>query len=245
VKAGAQVLELDMQLTADDVVVVCHEPDITPALCRYTSGKPLAEPIPLRSLKASELVQFECGMNPHPRFPRQKKMPGAAIPTLDAFLQWKAKHAPSLEMNIETKMTARDPKWIADPAHFASLVVTLLKKHGVVSKAILQSFDFRTLSAAKKLEPALRLSCLFEHAEDFCEKTRREGAQFASPEKALVTADRVKACRALGIQVVPWTANLPEEWHKLLESGVDAIITDYPRDLVAYLTALRLGSPAP
>lgn len=243
VMAKAHVLELDMQLTADDVVIISHEPSLTSALCRYTSGKPITAPIPIRSLRALELAQFECGAIAQARFPEQKQIAGVPIPTFEAFLQWKAKNAPKLEMNIETKMTADDPKWIPDPALFATRVIELLRKHGVVEKAILQSFDFRTLAAAKKIEPKLRLSCLFETEKDFCTLTHAQGAAFASPEKGLVTKEQVAACHKLGIQVVPWTANAPEDWRRLLECGVDAIITDYPRKLATFLTDLKKNKP--
>ena len=40
---------------------------------------------------------------------------------------------------------------------------------------------------------------------------------------------------ALGLQVVPWTANKPEQWQRLIDAHVDAIITDDPEGLVKYL----------
>jgi len=238
VAAGANVLELDLQMTKDDVPVVSHEPDLTSKLCRYKSGKEIEKPIPLRSITAKELEQFECGMVFQERFPDQKKI-GVAIPTFDTFLKWRNQKAKKLELNVETKMTADDPKWIPDPTLFATKVIELLKKHKVVDKTILQSFDFRTLTAAKKIEPKLALSCLFEEEKGFCEATAKIGAQWASPEQSLVTAEEVAKCHAKGIKVVPWTANEKDQWHALLAKGVDAIITDYPRNLNAYVQELK------
>ncbi len=235
VSAGAQVLELDLQLTADDVPVVTHDPDITARLCRYKDGRAVKQPIPIRSLKLKELEQFECGVMPQPRFPDQKNIAGLTIPTLDAFLSWWKTHAPNLELNIETKMSSDDPKWIPDPELFAQHVVNQFKKHGAIDKAILQSFDFRTLTAAKKLAPTLRLSCLFEQNRDFCEATAAASAQFASPYLGLVTPSEVAKCHAKKIQVVPWTANTEIEWKQLLDAKVDAIISDYPRKLLSFL----------
>jgi glycerophosphoryl diester phosphodiesterase len=239
VASGAHVLELDMHLTKDDLVVISHEPDLTAAHCRYTSGKAIGAPIPIRSITAKELSQFECGIIAQERFPDQKQIAGVPMPSLDTFLTWKKKNAPKLEMNIETKMTADDPKWIPDPEHFARRVIDTLKHHGAVDKAILQSFDFRTLAAAKKIDPKLRLSALFETEKDFCAATAKAGAQFASPEWTLVTPEQVAQCHSLGIQVAPWTANTVDQWRRLLECGVDAIITDYPRKLVGYLASLH------
>ena len=241
--SGAEVLELDLQLTRDDVPVVTHDPDITSKLCRYHDGRPVAVPVPIRSLLWSELAQFDCGNTAQSRFPRQKQVPGTRIPALDEFLTWWKTNAHGLELNIETKMSAEDPKWLPDPEVFARVVVDKFKAHGAVAKTILQSFDFRTLRAAKKLAPTLRLSCLFEDQSNFCELTAAEGAQIASPYQGLVTPEEVQRCHERGIEVVPWTANSESEWQHLLACGVDAIISDYPRDLRAYLTRLRKQSP--
>jgi glycerophosphoryl diester phosphodiesterase len=239
VASGANVLELDLQLTADDVPVVSHDPDLTPAHCLYRSGKTLDGPIAIRSLKAADLAQFECGALRQERFPDQQLFQGLAILTLESFLQWWSANAPRLELNIETKMSAEDPRWKLDPEHFVRQILPLLRKYHAVEKTLLQSFDFRTLTVAKKREPTLRLSCLFEGVEDFCDRTQKIGAQFASPNFEAVSPEEVTLCHHQGIQVVPWTANKEPEWRRLLHSQVDAIITDYPRKLVLFLEKLK------
>lgn len=236
VKAGAHVLELDLQLSKDGIPVLSHDPYLGP-LCTDATGKPLEKPIPIRRLTVREIQTYECGRRGNPKFPEQAKMTGVRIPTLDELLAWTQKHAPKLELNIETKMTAPDATLIADPTEFAGSVFSVLKKHGALSRTILQSFDFRTLHSMHRLAPEVRLSCLFEKEEDFCRRTREEKAQIASPNLKLVTKAEVKRCHDVGIQVVPWTANTNEEWASLREMGVDAIITDFPRRLADFFHA--------
>jgi glycerophosphoryl diester phosphodiesterase len=233
VKAGADVLELDLQLTRDDIPVIVHDPYIG-TLCTDEKAAPVETPIPIRTLSFEQLQKFECGRRGNLRFPEQKRMDGVRIPSLESFLIWAKDNAPRLEFNIETKMSAPDPKHIADPEAFAYIVVSLLKKHGVIKKTILQSFDFRTLKAARKLEPALRLSCLYENQPAFCDPTVQEHATFASPNWQSVTPEEVKRCHDRGIAVVPWTANDATAWAELAKCNVDAIITDYPRKLVEF-----------
>ena len=55
------------------------------------------------------------------------------------------------------------------------------------------------------------------------------------PEFHLVTPEKVAAAHAAGLQVVPWTANTPADWDKLIAAKVDAIISDDPAALIAYL----------
>src|SRR4029077_9600831 len=122
-----------------------------------------------------------------------------------------------------------------DPKFFASAVIDLLRRYSLVDRSILQSFDLRTLVEAKRLEPKLRLSALFETERNFCELTEKAGAQIASPDFHLVTASNVRFCHGRRIQVAPWTVNQPSDWRRLIDWGVDGIITDYPAKLVTYL----------
>jgi len=234
-RAGADVLEFDMQLTADDVVVISHDSVITGQHCKDARGLVVKKPIAIRSIPLAKVKTFDCGNIAQERFPEQRRIPKTRIPTLDEVLTWKAQHAPALEMNIETKMEAPEPRWVPDPQHFVTKILEILRKHNAVEKAILQSFDFRTLEVAKKLEPKLRLSCLFEKEKAFCEPTAKVGAAFASPFIALVTPEEVAKCHAQGIAVVPWTLNSEAEWQVALAAKVDGIITDYPRKLIHYL----------
>ncbi|MBI4402525.1 MAG: hypothetical protein HY537_00095 [Deltaproteobacteria bacterium] len=232
--AGVDVLEMDLQLTADDVVVVSHEAYITPELCRGPKGKPVSKPIPIRQLSAQEVSLYDCGSLGNPKFPEQKRL-ASSIPTLESIIIWIKNEAPRLWLNIETKFNAKDTNLFPPVETFTAKIIELLRNYNIVDQTILQSFDFRSLVFAKKLEPRLRLSCLFERPFDFCEQTRTLGAHFASPHHSLLTATAVEKCHQAGIEVVPWTVNIPHDWQTLLEMGVDGIITDYPRKLVDYL----------
>jgi glycerophosphoryl diester phosphodiesterase len=59
-----------------------------------------------------------------------------------------------------------------------------------------------------------------------------------APHRALVTRARVRAAHAAEVAVVPWTANRPAVWKRLVAAQVDAIITDDPAALIAYLQKL-------
>jgi glycerophosphoryl diester phosphodiesterase len=123
-----------------------------------------------------------------------------------------------------------------DPDHFVRLVLDVVKKHKLENRVMLQSFDFRTLHAMKKIAPAMRLSALYEGSpRDFDAIAKEAGAGIVSPQYRLVTKEQVDKAHAAGVQVVAWTANTPDDWKKLIAAGVDAIITDDPAELIAYL----------
>jgi glycerophosphoryl diester phosphodiesterase len=135
------------------------------------------------------------------------------------------------------------------PEVFVQMMDTVIRRHNLQSRVILQSFDFRTLHAMQKLDPAVRRSALFGQAKydklmgidepdkSFANMAKVSGANILSPDASLVTPDEVAVAHKLGLQVAPYTPNTPEEWKKLADAHVDAIITDDPSALLAWLRA--------
>ena len=210
IKAGVDVLELDMAVTKDNVVVVSHDPLLNPEICKGPEARR-----PIRTLTLSELRQWDCGALRNPKYPKQTPIPGTRIPTLDEVLALAPRG--KFEFNIETKIFADHPEYTPSPEEFARLVRDIVHRHGLESRVILQSFDFRTLHAMKAIEPRIRLSALYEKGSDsFVDVAHRAGATIVSPETSLVTPQKVKAAHAAGLQVVAWTANAPPEWDALV-----------------------------
>ncbi len=87
----------------------------------------------------------------------------------------------------------------------------------------------------KKLDAGIRRAALFEEQADWLRTAREFEAAICAPEFHLVTPERVAQAHAAGLQVIPWTANTPEDWEKLADAGVDAIISDDPASLIAWL----------
>jgi glycerophosphoryl diester phosphodiesterase len=234
IEQGADVLELDLAVTKDNVLVVSHDPLINPSIC--TGGK---TGVPIHTLTVAELQQYDCGSLRNPRFPTQVPVPGTRIPTFDEVLDL----APlgSFEFNVETKIFPDRPELTPGPEEFTQLVLAAIRRHRLESRVILQSFDFGTLQAMRKMAPAIRLSALYEgKPRGFVEIAREAGATIISPEFHLVTPEEVAAAHAAGVQVVPWTVNNPTDWDNLIAAKVDAIISDDPGVLLAYLKERKL-----
>jgi glycerophosphoryl diester phosphodiesterase len=228
IAAGVDVLELDLSVTRDNVVVVSHDPYLEPPICSGPKDK-----VAIRESTLAEVRQWDCGAKQNPGFAKQQTVPGTRMPTLDEVFALASKG--KFEFNIETKISVQRPELAPPPDEFARLVLEQIRKHRLESRVILQSFDFRTLHAMKKLAPEIRLAALYSGpAKNFVEIAREAGAGIVSPVFPLVTSEQVKAAHAAGLQVIPWTANTPADWKRLIEAGVDAIITDDPAALIAY-----------
>ncbi|HYO81186.1 MAG TPA: glycerophosphodiester phosphodiesterase [Bryobacteraceae bacterium] len=229
IAAGADVLELDLAVTKDNVLVVTHDPVINSTLCKGPRENP-----PIRELTLEQVRQYDCGSIRHPAYPKQRTVPGATIPTLDEVLALADKG--TFDFNIETKIFRHAPEYTPPPEEFVKLLLEAVKKRNLQKRVILQSFDFRTLHAMRKLGPGIRLAALYEgQPKDFADIAEEAHARIVAPQFRLVSKERVEQAHAAGLQIIPWTANNPEDWELLLAAGVDAIITDDPAALIEWL----------
>lgn len=236
IEVGADVLELDVHLTGDDQLVVTHDPLVSPSLCRGPDGKSLDGELPIRSLTLAELRRYDCGSQPNPRFPRQVLAPGARIPTLAEVLQ--LARAAKIRVNVEAKSVPGRPDLYPPPDRYARLLVDALAAHRMTERATLQSFDHRILEAAHALAPSVVLAALIEETFlDHLAVVRAAHATILSPHHLWITAEAVRELHAAGIRVIPWTANTPAEWARLVDLDVDGIITDDPAGLAEFLRA--------
>ncbi|HEX4273894.1 MAG TPA: glycerophosphodiester phosphodiesterase [Bryobacteraceae bacterium] len=228
IEQGVDVLELDVAVTKDGIAVVSHDPLINATIC---SGPKTG--IAIHTLTLAQLHEYDCGGKQNPNFPTQVPVPGTRVPTLDEVFD--LGRGNQVWFNVETKIFADKPELTPDPEDFTKLILDLIRKHGLEKRVILQSFDPRTLRVMKKLDPAMPRAALFETGRDWPEVAKEFEATIFSPEFHLVTAERVAKAHAAGLQVVPWTVDKPEDWQRMADAKVDAIISDDPASLIAWL----------
>jgi glycerophosphoryl diester phosphodiesterase len=233
IEQGVDVLELDVAVTKDGVAVVSHDPHMNAAICSGPNPG-----VAIHSLTLAQLHEYDCGGKQNPNFSTQTPVPGTRVPMLDeVFALGKGNR---IWFNVETKIFADMPDLTPDPETFTKLVLDQIRKHGLEQRVILQSFDPRTLRVMKKLDSSIPRAALFETDREWPEVAREFEVTIFSPEYHLVTSDRVAKAHAAGLEVVPWTVNKPEDWQRLVDAKVDAIISDDPASLIAWLKAKGL-----
>ncbi len=267
---GVTTLETDLAITRADEVMLSHDPALNPDITRGPDGQWLAAPAPaIRTLTADELRRYDIGrINPASKyaqqFPEQKPADGQRFPTLAELF---AMAGPTTRFNIEIKTDPGKPDLTPDPARFARLTVEAIAKAGAAGRSTVQSFDWRGLLEVKKLAPEIATGCLTIESPNFDTVRRNAGpspwlagldltqhggsvprlAKAAgcavwSPFWRNVSADNVKEAQALGLKVVPWTVNVPAEMTRLIDLGVDGLITDYPDRALPVLAVKGLKS---
>jgi glycerophosphoryl diester phosphodiesterase len=227
---GVDALEMDMAVTKDGVIVISHDPILEPPVCSGPAAKAT-----IHQLTLAEVRLWDCGAIRNPLFDTQQTVPGTRMPTLDDVFQLAPRGA--FAYNIETKSFPDHPEYTPSPEEFSRMVLAKIRQYQLEKRIILQSFDFRTLIAMRKLAPEIRLSALIENdAREFPAVSAAAGnAEIVSPDFRLVTPEKVAAAHRAGLQVVPWTADTAADWDKLITAKVDAIISDDPAELIAYL----------
>jgi glycerophosphoryl diester phosphodiesterase len=220
---------MDMAVTKDNVIVISHDPILQGPVCTGPQQRAV-----IHELTLEQVRQWDCGAVQNPKFPKQKTVPSTRMPTLDEVFSLADRG--NFDFNIETKSFPDKPAYTPPPEEFVRSVLEKIRKYKLEKRVILQSFDFRTLVAMKKLAPEIRLAALTEtDRRDFPVIAREAQAGIISPNYNLVSSEKVAAAHAAGLEVVPWTANTPADWDRLIKAGVDAIITDDPAELIAYL----------
>ncbi len=205
-KMGADGIELDVHLSADGQVVVCHDEKID----RTSNGQGLVTSYTLDELKA-----FDFGYHFY-----DKKRKGIKVPTLDEVY---ALVAPlGMIVNVEIKS--------ADPAIIPACI-ELAKKHGMEDRVIYSSFDHFQIARMKEYDSQAFIAPLYGFNMlkpwNYCVDI---GAKATHPKYTQISKmeNYVKECHDRGVRVHVWTANTEEDIDFLLKSGVDAIITNYP-----------------
>lgn len=204
---GVDGIEIDVQLTKDEVVVAIHDPLVD----RTSDGKGSISSLTLLEAKKLDFGGW---------FSNDYK--GEKIPTLKQILQlldgWQG------ILNIELKKGH-----LQDTTKLAKGVLKLLYSYNYLKQTIISSFDQPSLIAFKGLEPKAKICPLYGLGlkEPWIYATNIHAFAIHPPYQAL-TAEIVENCHSKDIKVNVFTVNQSVEIKTMIELGVDGIITDVP-----------------
>ena len=140
-RVGVTTLELDLAMTADDVLVVSHDRRLNPDHTRGPDGKFLdREGPPIRSLTLAELQRYDVGrLKPGSAYaaslPEQRAVDGARIPALtELFDLVRRLGADHVRFNIETKITPTSGAETPDPETFAAAFAKAVREAGLTAR---------------------------------------------------------------------------------------------------------------
>jgi glycerophosphoryl diester phosphodiesterase len=259
---GVTSIETDLHRTRDGILVLWHDPllpdgspiaslDLT-ALRRYRLD---------RNLNPAAFPTQESSVTPLARwYGEAHGLDPYALSTLTDLFRFAADYAGEpgkqagksdeqraraarLIFDLELKRVPYYPEAIGDdytgggPAQLEHSLVEAIRAAGVTNRTTVRSFDHRCARYLRQLEPGVTGAVLVAETAfvDPGELATRADARIYGPSWDFLDGAQVHAAHAAGVRVIPWTANSPDVWQRLLRIGVDGITTDYPDRLAAYL----------
>lgn len=219
VDAGADGVELDVQLSADGVAVIHHDFD----LGRTDDGRG-----PLREQTLAQLRRLDAGGWKDPRFT------GERIPTLAEVFALLDRQA-LVNVELKTKSTRGEG--------LEAAVFNDIQRAHMTDRVIVSSFNPFALMRFRDLAAGIPLGLLY--SPDMPVHLRRTWLRPAvrpealHPRHDMVSADLMAWARKSGYRVNTWTVDDPTEMRRLLDLGVDAIITNVPDVLRGVMAETR------
>ncbi len=228
---GCDGAELDVQLSADGVVVVHHDFRLNPAFTRKNGNWLKGETPRIKDLSLAELQAFDLGRaDPASEYaglhPALVPMDGTTIPSLAEVAALPSRQPFILLVELKS---SGDPA-SADPVALADAALEVMKDH--LARTIFVGFDWRGLARVKARMPQAR--CWFTtdelrgDARPVLDIIKSAGGNGWFPRYQDATADMIALARKRGLQIAAWTVNDKAEMMRLLGQKVDAICTDRP-----------------
>lgn len=189
------------------------------------------------------------------KFPDQAFLNDVRVPSLEQVVTIVTEpEMRDVWLNIEIKSSPNSPENTPVIPVLVAKVLKVLDSHEISGRVLLQSFDWRVLGEIKRQAPHIPLSCL---TYEICEGATMEynvyegspwmndislalhdgsvpacvsamGANVWSPYYKDLTAEKISKAHDLGLIVNVWTVNELSDMERMIELGVDGIITDYP-----------------
>ena len=207
IEDGADFAEIDVQETADGVVVLLHDTD----LMRIAGVDKKIWQVTYPEIKSLDAGSWF-----------SKDFKGEHIPTLAETLELARD---KIKLNIELKFNGHQKQLVES-------AVKIIEDHKFGSRCVISSLNFAGLKKVRELNPDLQTGYIVARSIG-----NKFGADigFLSLASNMVNADVVAAAGKSKKEVHVWTINSPANMSYFIDLGVDNIITDYPARLVALI----------
>lgn len=200
IEDGADYAEIDVQETADGVIMVMHDSDLLRIAGRDWK---------IWETDYDRLRELDAGSWFGPEFA------GERIPTLEEVIELARGR---IRLNIELKYNGHDQR-------LAERVVDILETSDFVDQVVISSLELRGIREVREIDPEARVG--FIVASSIGNLTRID-ADFFSINSRSVSQDLVRRLRRNGKGVHVWTVNGRRNMSTFIDLGVENIITDEP-----------------
>lgn len=212
----------------------------------------------LSELKTYTVGELKPRSNYYYKHREQVSVPGETIPTLrEAFQLFREMGEGSIRFNIEIKTYPPFPEYTIAVDEFVDLVLELIRMYGMEERVTVQSFDWRSLRLVQQRAPEIDIACLtvssfslngapynlqpgakgaspwlagldYDEFGGIVPIVQAFGADIVAPYYREISQADVQEAHRAGLKIIPWTVNDEFHMQRLIDWGVDGIITDKP-----------------
>ena len=245
VSLGADAVEMDLVISADKKVVVSHEPYMAAATVVTPGKKRISKSVEknynLYEMPYDSIKLYKTGTLKNQKFRDQKRIESFKPLLEEVFEEVEAyrrdNDLPPVNYYLEVKSRPRDYEiFQPTPDVFADLLMEVIRKYEMEKTVVVQSFDAEFLNVFHKKYPRIETSVLIyktawrEKLKQLDFRPHAIGPYF----KQLKRKEEVDELHSQGLKVIPWTVNSKRKILKMVELGVDGVITDYPERVLQY-----------
>ncbi|KYD24753.1 glycerophosphodiester phosphodiesterase [Parageobacillus toebii] len=212
-EVGADGIELDVQMTKDEEIVVIHDERVD----RTTNGIGYVKDFLYKQLRL-----LDAGSWFHDRFARQR------IPALMEVLEWVQDLDKEIMINIELKNNA------IDYPHLEEKVLKMIGQFQLEKQVILSSFNISSMLKARRLHPVIEIGALFEGVDERAVPSAKlVNAQAIHGDLPFVLSSEGKKAVAQGMKLRVYTVNDAKVASMLRNKEISALMTDFPNEFLA------------
>ena len=248
--------ETDILISKDLVPVITHDFRLSPSMTKDSEGNWLEdEDIKIIDLTYDQISKFEVGsLNKltkyGKRFLNQKKLPNQKIPKLSQLLDLTTQNNNSnLIINLEIKSTPVQENLTPSPEMLAKIVLDEVNKSSLIDKIIYSSFDWRVLREIKNYNSEIPRAYLTQDQRNIYDQSpwmdftplhnnvdlpkliKAHGGKAWHPYHKNINEKNIKIAQSENLPVNVWTVNKEKDMLRMIDYGVDGIMTDYPVQL--------------
>lgn len=241
IKLGVDAIELDIVMSGDGNIVVSHEPFMSQITCLKPNGKELQESedqqFNLYQMSYDEIKRFDCGLKVNQKFSKQKSI-AVYKPLLSEVIETCDSYAKSVKSEIEYIIEIKSDSelyevYYPNPPEYVEAIFGVLDKYSIYERVVLKSFDVTILNEIKKQRPSQKISLLINRDESIEEKLKQLDftPEILGVYFKLLSEKMVSHYKNEGFLINAWTVNKITSLQKVVDLGIDGIITDYPNRL--------------
>ena len=248
--------ETDILISKDLVPVITHDFRLSPSMTKDSEGNWIEnEDIKIIDLTYDQISKFEVGsLNKLTKYGRrflnQKKLPNQKIPKLSQLLDLTTKNNNSnLIINLEIKSTPVQENLTPSPEMLAKIVLDEVNKSSLIDKIIYSSFDWRVLREIKNYNSEIPRAYLTQDQRNIYDQSpwmdftplhnnvdlpkliKAHGGKAWHPYHKNINEKNIKIAQSENLPVNVWTVNKEKDMVRMIDYGVDGIMTDYPVQL--------------